>query len=108
MRQSRPEACYRAEQAADNAILKVATYHCGYNGCSVRYAPEHGCFTVVKLLTCGFLLRNPRSTHCSARFTIPGYTAEQNRMGSDLNGAATAKAATTVTWMFPETGSASK
>ena len=32
----------RWEQAADNAIFKVATYHYGYNGCSVRYAPEHG------------------------------------------------------------------
>ena len=38
----------RWEQTADHATFKVATYHCGYNGCSVRYAPEHGYFTVVK------------------------------------------------------------
>jgi len=33
---------------------------------------------------------------------------KQNRVASDLNGAAAAKAATTVTWMFLETGCASK
>ena len=38
----------RWEQTAENATFRVATYHCGYNGCSVRYAPEHGYFTVVK------------------------------------------------------------
>jgi hypothetical protein len=38
----------RWEQTADHATFKVGTYHCGYNGCSVRYAPEHGSFTVVK------------------------------------------------------------
>ncbi len=38
----------RWEQAADNATFKVATYLCGYAGCTVRYAPEHGYFTIVK------------------------------------------------------------
>ena len=38
----------RWQQAADNEAFAVATYHCGFEGCSVRYAPEHGYFTVVK------------------------------------------------------------
>jgi hypothetical protein len=32
----------------DNATFKVATYHCGFGGCTVRYAPERGYFTIVK------------------------------------------------------------
>jgi hypothetical protein len=98
----------RWEQTADNATIKVAMYHCGYNGRSVRYVPEHGYFTVVKAPDLPVFVEEPRPTHCSARFTIPGYTAEQNRMASDLNGAAAAKAATTVARVFPETGCASK
>ena len=37
----------RWRQAVDNATFKVATYHCGFEGCTVRYAPEHGYFTIV-------------------------------------------------------------
>jgi hypothetical protein len=38
----------RWHQAAANASFKVATYHCEFGGCAVRYVPEHGYFTVVK------------------------------------------------------------
>lgn len=96
----------RWHQAATNASFKVATYHCEFGGCAVRYVPEHGYFTVVKAPDLPVLLRNPRSTHCSARFTKPGSIAEPNRTASDLNGAVAAMVASTVTWMFRETGCA--
>ena len=66
-----------------------------YNGCSVRYAPEHGYFTVVKAPDLPVFVEEP------AVNTL-------HRVASDLNGAAAAKAAPTVTRMFPETGCASK
>jgi hypothetical protein len=38
----------RWQQTVDNTTFKVATYHCGFERCTVRYAPEHGYFTIVK------------------------------------------------------------
>jgi hypothetical protein len=43
----------------DNATFKVATYHCGFGGCTVRYAPEHGYFTIVKAPDLPVFLEEP-------------------------------------------------
>lgn len=38
----------RWQQGVDSATFKVATYHSGFGGCTVRYASEHGYCTIVR------------------------------------------------------------
>jgi hypothetical protein len=35
------------EAKAENVTYSTPSYHCGFQGCSVRYTPEDGYFTVI-------------------------------------------------------------
>lgn len=76
------------EQTAENATFRVATYHCGYNGCSVRYAPEHGYFTVLKAPDLLVLVEEPAVNTLQCPIHNTWLYRRTNRVASDLNGAA--------------------
>jgi hypothetical protein len=50
---------------------KLACYHCGFMGCSVRYAPEHGYFTVVNAPDLPVFIEEPavNTLQCPAHAT---------------------------------------